>query len=398
MESILEVSAINGLVWLIALLACIPMWIVAAEALLSLAYRREPAKPGGEPMPDTVVLIPAHNEASVIGQTLESLSRDLPANCRLLCVAHNCSDATADMARQFGAEAIEVRDAGTGGKPDALKAGLRWLDRNPPEVVVIVDADCLVSDGAISALARRAKQLDQPVMGAYFFAAAEGSRQISGVSSLAVMLKNFIRPLGLHQLGLPCLLNGSGSAYPFQVIRHIPHGEGSIAEDYQLTIDLLRKGYRTTFVPEARVDGQLPKKEVTARKQRRRWEHGHLFLAFRTAPRLLLEGLMRLDLNRIALGLEVAVPPLAFLGLMWLGATALALLAQWFTGQSPLILLGGSVLAFLVAVMASWMHFAGVRTTLAALAAVPGYLMWKLPIYRDFFTRRETRWIKTNRD
>jgi hypothetical protein len=44
------------------------------------------------------------------------------------------------------------------------------------------------------------------------------------------------------------------------------------------------------------------------------------------------------------------------------------------------------------------MRFAGVKSTLAALASVPGYLMWKLPMYREFFTRRETRWMKTARD
>jgi hypothetical protein len=42
-----------------------------------------------------------------------------------------------------------------------------------------------------------------------------------------------------------------------------------------------------------------------------------------------------------------------------------------------------------------WMRFAGVKPTLAALAAVPGYLMWKLPLYRHFIAHREKRWAKT---
>lgn len=391
---------VNVLVWLAAVLISIPMLLVILEAIMAVGFRKQkPMAAPAKEFPRTVVLIPAHNEADVISRCLASLSVDLPPNCRLVCVAHNCKDATAEIARNLGAEVVEVQDAGQGGKPDALKAGLQWLDASPPDVVVIVDADCVVSRGAVRMLATRAWELNRPVMGAYFFAPADAEKGMATLSSLAVLLKNFVRPLGLHSLGLPCLLNGSGSAYPFQVIRNAPQGKGAIAEDYQLAIDLLERGYPTTFVPEARVDGLLPKRDDTALRQRRRWEHGHMFLAFRTAPRLMFEGLMRLDRNRIGLGLEVAVPPLAFLGMMWVIAMGLSLALYAFYGHgAPLGFLTGTAVMFAVAVLMSWMRFAGVKSTLAALASVPGYLMWKLPMYREFFTRRETRWMKTARD
>jgi len=392
---------LSVLVWLAAVLTSVPMLLVILEAITAMGFRhkRRPAVVPGKKFPRTVVLIPAHNEEDVISRCLASLSVDLPPNCRLLCVAHNCTDATAEVARNLGAEVVEVQDAGHGGKPDALKAGLRWLDANPPEVVVIVDADCVVSEGAVRILATRAWELNRPVMGAYFFAPADAEKGLATLSSLAVLLKNYVRPLGLRAMGLPCLLNGSGSAYPFQVIRNAPQGKGAIAEDYQLAIDLLERGYPTTFVPEARVDGQLPKREDTALRQRRRWEHGHMFLAFRTAPRLMLEGLRRLDKNRLGLALEVAVPPLAFLGMMWVIAVSLSLALYAFNGHGgPLGFLAGTAAMFAAAVLMSWMRFAGIKSTLAALASVPGYLMWKLPMYREFFTRRETRWVKTARD
>ncbi|MBU1690133.1 MAG: glycosyltransferase [Gammaproteobacteria bacterium] len=393
---------LSALVWLVAVLTSMPMLVVVVEAIAALGFRERRVTATATPekeFPRTVVLIPAHNEEGVISRGLASLFVDLPPNCRLLCVAHNCTDATAEVARRLGAEVIEVQDEGHGGKPDALKAGLQWLDASPPDVVVVVDADCVVSEGAVRMLATRAWELNRPVMGAYFFAPADVEKGLSTLSSLAVLLKNYVRPLGLHALGLPCLLNGSGSAYPFQILRNAPQGEGSIAEDYQLAIDLLRQGYPTAFVPEARVDGHLPKREDTALGQRKRWEHGHMFLVFRTGPRLMLEGLKRLDKNRIALALEVGVPPLAFLGLMWVIAASLSLGLYAFYGHGgPLGFLTGTAVAFVAAVLMSWMRFAGVKSTLAALAAVPGYLMWKLPMYRDFFTRRETRWKKTERD
>jgi cellulose synthase/poly-beta-1,6-N-acetylglucosamine synthase-like glycosyltransferase len=293
---------------------------------------------------------------------------------------------------------LEVNDAGTGGKPDALKAGLRSLDERPPEIVVIVDADCLVRSGTIPALAIEAKRLGHPVMGAYFFAPAEEGGGQTGLSSLAVMLKNYIRPLGLHRLGMPCLLNGSGSAYPFDLIRNAPHGEGSIAEDYQLTVDLLGQGHRTTFLPKARVDGLLPRQQKTALRQRRRWEHGHLFLSFDTAPRMLWQGICKFDKDLIALALELAVPPLAFLALMWMVGAALSLPLLVLHQPGPLLFMLATGAIFVLSVLVAWLRFAGADRSLSALAAVPGYLLWKLPIYHDFFVRRETRWMKTGRD
>lgn len=388
------------LVWLAAVLTSMPMLLVILQAIMAMGFRNKnvTTAPGKE-FPRTVVLIPAHNEEDVISRSIASLSVDLPTNCRLLCVAHNCTDATAEIARNLGAEVIEVQDAGKGGKPDALKAGLRWLDANPPEVVVIVDADCVVSQGAVRVLASRAWELNRPVMGAYFFAPADAKKGLATLSSLAVLLRNYVRPLGLRALGLPCLLNGSGSAYPFHALRNAPQGKGAIAEDYQLAIDLLQQGYPTTFIPEARVEGQLPKRDDTALRQRRRWEHGHLFLSSRAGPKLLLEGLKRLDKNRIALALEVSVPPLAFLGLMWTMAVGLSCGLLAIDGQGgPLGFLVCTATVFAAAILMSWMRFAGIKSTLAALASVPGYVMWKLPMYREFFTRRETRWMKTARD
>jgi hypothetical protein len=84
---------------------------------------------------------------------------------------------------------------------------------------------------------------------------------------------------------------------------------------------------------------------------------------------------------------------------MWTVAVCLSLALYAFYGQGgPLGFLAGTATMFVAAVLMSWMRFAGIKSTLAALASVPGYLMWKLPMYREFFTRRETRWMKTARD
>lgn len=388
--SLLALAALGA-----ALLVLIPCAILALECLAaclpSERHRFRMVR-----VPQTVVLVPAHDEEDCLPAALRSIEPELAEGDRVLVVAHNCTDRTAMVARALGATVVEVRDDGTGGKPAALKAGLRALDPDPPEVVVIVDADCRVGKGAIRALAMAAAESGGPVQGDYRFASSAGD-DFGSLSSLAILVKNVVRPLGLTRLGLSCLLNGAGSAYPFEPLRHAPHGEGSIAEDYQLAIDLARRGYPTRFVPEARVYTVLPEQRDTALRQRRRWEHGHLALV-RTAPALLLRGLCSLDRHVFFLGVDLLVPPLAFLVLAW-GLSALlalaALLVDGYRAPAWIVLAAGML--FSGGLGAALARFAGRPTLFATLRGLPRYVFRKLPLYLGFFTRRETRWRKTER-
>jgi len=348
-------------------------------------------------VPRTVVLVPAHDEEQCLPDALRSIEGELGEGDRVLVVAHNCTDRTAMIARARGAEVLEVRDAGTGGKPDALKAGLAHLAQDPPEIVVVLDADCRAEPGAVRTLAAAAAESAGPVQGDYRFAAA-GQEGFDSVSSLALLVKNVVRPSGLARLGLGCLLNGAGSAYPFPQLRAAPHGEGSIAEDYQLAIDLAMAGHPTRFVPEARVRSVLPDRRRAALRQRRRWEHGHLTLVLRAVPGLVLRGLLRGDRHLLTLGLDLFVPPLALLALGWVGCLVLALLALPLGGSAwalGLVLAGGAAAA--LGVGAGIARFAGASVLLGSVARIPRYVLGKVPLYLGFLGRRETRWRKTER-
>ena len=377
-------------------LVLVPSAILAAECLAAcLPPRRR--RPTLVRVPRLAVLVPAHDEESCLSEALRSILPELGDDDRVLVVAHNCSDRTAMIARARGAEVLEVRDAGTGGKPAALEAGLRHLDADPPEVVVVIDADCRIEPGALRHLAMAAAENGGPVQGDYRLCAGETS-DFGSLSSLAVLLKNLVRPMGLTRLGLPCLLNGAGSAYPFAQLRDAPHGEGSIAEDYQLAIDLAKRGHRTRFVPEVRVTSVLPSRRDVALRQRRRWEHGHLRLMFCTAPALVLRGLCTLDRGCLGLGLDLLVPPLAFLALAWCASAALALAELGLEGAwLPLLVTLAAGVLFAGGVAAGLVRFGGSGALPRTLRAAPGYVRAKLALYVAFFTRRETRWRKTER-
>ena len=71
------------------------------------------------------------------------------AGDRLIVVADNCSDDTAAVASSAGAETVERNEPAKIGKGYALDHALRHLALDPPAVVICVDADCIVSEGAI---------------------------------------------------------------------------------------------------------------------------------------------------------------------------------------------------------------------------------------------------------
>src|SRR5690606_5044606 len=95
--------------------------------------------------PRLCVLVPAHNEEPVIRATLEGIKAQLSGDDRLLVIADNCEDNTASLARAAGATVLERTSEHERGKGFAISHGLKWLDADPPEVLIIVDADCTLS-------------------------------------------------------------------------------------------------------------------------------------------------------------------------------------------------------------------------------------------------------------
>jgi cellulose synthase/poly-beta-1,6-N-acetylglucosamine synthase-like glycosyltransferase len=378
-------------------LALVPSAVFALECVLALLPDRERATAG---RPGTsVVIVPAHDEEAGIAATLESLSRGLGEGQRILVVADNCSDRTAEIARARGAEAIEREDPERRGKGYAIVFGLDHLAPSPPDAVVIVDADCRIEGASLSTLAAVALERGLPVQADYVLAPPERPTPVSVVSGLAVLVKNVVRPRGLRRLGLPCVLTGSGMAFPWDVIRRAPPAGAYLVEDMLIGIELLRLGYPPTSTSLARVTSVLPDLDDAARTQRRRWEHGHLSTLLRYGPLLVLEGIRERSLDRLALGLDLSVPPLALL-VMTLATTSAMGSCLYVLGGTPLpgvisaaglALVGGAVLS-------AWAAFARRTLPLHLLLFVPLYVAWKIPLYLAFLLRRRaSTWERTRR-
>ena len=345
------------------------------------------------------VLVPAHDEEDVIESTLEGIREQLRPQDRLLVVADNCSDSTAVVAGKKGAEVIERDDATKRGKGYALDFGIQFLKSNPPDVVVIMDADVQVGTNAIPTLARLAYRYQRPVQAKYILSLSGNAGYRAMLSAFAFLFKNYIRPLGLMRLGGGCLLTGTGMAFVWKDIASVKLASGNIVEDMQLGMDLAVGGSVPLYCPEALVTSDVAPSASAALKQRTRWEHGHFHTILRNTGWLYCEAIRQRKLDLALLGLELSVPPLASMVLLLGGGILLSLALHWLDLTSlGIVLIFCALLALLtVCVLASWFFFGRRVLSSRILLFIPVYILWKVPVYMQLVLRRKVGWIKTKR-
>ena len=392
------ITVLSWLLCALPLLILLPVLVLCAQVLLAcLPARPAPVSQGRRPR--LAVLVPAHNESSIIIATLNSLMPQFQAGDRLLVVADNCSDDTAELARAAGAEVIERSNQQQRGKGYALDFGVRHLAADAPEVMIIVDADCQVSEGTIERLAISCIESGRPVQALYLMHAPEGSGLKVRIAEFAWRVKNLVRPAGWARLGLPCQLMGSGMAFAWQDIGLINLASGHIVEDLQMGLDFCRSGKPPLFCPAARVSSYFPRSDEGLNTQRTRWEHGHLGVILSDAPKLLVESLRTGNRQLLGMTLDLLVPPLALLALTTVAAFALSWGLFALAGLWVLALLASlAVLLLTVAILLAWSQFGREVIAFTSLLCAPLYALKKIPVYLGFILKRQVEWVRSKRD
>jgi cellulose synthase/poly-beta-1,6-N-acetylglucosamine synthase-like glycosyltransferase len=382
---------------LLAILVAVFLLEIIAAVMLPQPER--PAPSSGDRHQRVVALVPAHDESSGMLPTISDIKAQLHAGDGLLVVADNCSDDTAEVAAAAGAEVIERRDPARIGKGYALDWGLRRLGIDPPDIVVIIDADCRLAEGAIDRLVTACAATGRPIQALYLMTAPEGSQIDYRVAEFAWRVKNWARPLGLRALSLPCQLMGTGMAFPWSVIGSADLANGRIVEDLSLGLDLARGGNPPQFCPSARLFSQFPSSTKGAESQRKRWEQGHLGTIVTTVPRLVYESLANRRFPFLVLTLDMAVPPLTLLGML----IALMLVVSGFAflfgvSSTALVVSMASLLGYSAAVFTCWLKFGRDILPPGAIRSMASYAVGKLPLYREIISRGGgSQWVRTDR-
>ena len=150
-------TVVSVLLVISAALVAVPVTIFFVEVIAAIILQRRQATPRIGANYDlsqrVAVLVPAHNESTGLLPTLAAIKQQLRAADSMLVVADNCTDDTAAVASAGGAEVVERHDPDRRGKGYALDFGLQHLSSAPPEIVIMIDADCGLAVYAINELA-----------------------------------------------------------------------------------------------------------------------------------------------------------------------------------------------------------------------------------------------------
>ena len=346
------------------------------------------------------ILIPAHNEEEIIGETLASIKTQVTGDNKILVIADNCSDNTEQIVTGLGVEVISRSSINQRGKGFALGFGIRYINEFEvkPDVLVILDADCTVAKGEIINLAAKSIELNRPVQALYLMHSNKFAGIGQKISEFAWLLKNKIRPLGYKKLYLPCQLLGSGMAFPWSIVSAERFTSANIVEDLELGITYTMEGLPPFFYPVVSIASFFPLDADSEKSQRKRWEHGYLITIAKLVPSLIKSSISNRDFKGAAMTADLLIPPLALLATLLIVINAFCLGYAVVDGDFyPLLFSLLILIVFSVEIIVAWFYFGRDMLGLRHLFYIPFYIVKKLPLYLAVFVKRQVGWVKTSR-
>lgn len=384
-----------------SLLTALPVAILVIETIAALTGGEQAPAPSSShtPRARVGVLMPAHDEEAALPAVVPNIQRQLQDGDRMLVVADNCTDDTAGVAARLGTEVAVRTDPTKRGKGFALDHGIRQFADHAPEIIVVIDADCALSDFAIDRLAEICRATNRPVQALYLMLSGHTAPQATRFREFAWRVKNEIRPRGLRALGLPCHLMGTGMAFPWDLIARANLATGALVEDLKLGLELAAAGHAPIFCPAAIVTSEFPVSDEGSRTQQRRWEQGHLGVIAAEIPALLLTAVRRRNADLLVLALDAAVPPLSLLAMMVVLFLLLGAGAWRFgMGAAPLVVSLTAFLGLIVAMIGCWLKVGRDLVTPSSAFTIAGAFLRKIPFYWRILKRSDrSGWVRTDR-
>ena len=229
--------------------------------------------------PKVAVLIPAYNEEKVIERTVRAALNSSYPNLRVIVIDDGSKDRTLAVAREaFNAEAatgkVLILGKKNSGKAEALNHGIEHI--GDAEIFVGIDADTIIAPDAIS---RLVPHFINPRVGAIAGNAKVGNRVNLWTRWQAleyITSQNFERR-ALDVLGAVSVVPGAIGAWRVSAVREAGgYHIDTVAEDADLTMALLRNGYRVEYEDMALAYTEAPTNANGLMRQRFRWSFGIL--------------------------------------------------------------------------------------------------------------------------
>ncbi|MFI6319080.1 glycosyltransferase family 2 protein [Nonomuraea sp. NPDC050556] len=301
-------------------------------------------------------MVPAHNEADQIAETLASLRAQEQAPDRLIVIADNCTDDTAAIAAGLGAEVV-VTEGNAHKKAGALN---QVLDRLLPamderDLVLVMDADSALAPGFIAHGAERLATEDLAAVGGTFTGKPGGG--LVGVFQRNEYAR-YARDVRRLR-GKALVLTGTATLFRATTLQRVVAARASgelpgaahvydvrvLTEDNELTLAILHLGLRILCPPECALTTEVMPTWRDLFRQRLRWKRGALenLVDYGWTPatrkywgRQLLSfvGVIVIFTYLAAVGYALAVTGSVSVAPLWLAITAIFVVERVVTVRS----------------------------------------------------------------
>ena len=348
--------------------------------------------------PKISLIVPAKDEKNVIGRCIDSLLRLKYPRDRLeiIVVDGSSTDGTYEIAKKFEAKHPNIvkviREETPKGKPSALNLALKYASG---EIIGVFDADSIPSDDVL--------------LRAVYYLVDEGEDAIQGRVKTINHNENLLtRIISLEERGWFTLLMRGREVkklfIPFTgnslfIKKRLLEKLGGwrdceLTEDLELSIRMLKEGYRVRYVDDIVTLQEAPNKLKTFFSQRTRWFRGYIENALRY-------GTLLKNINRLTIDAEILLfgPFIAILSLItYFTASIAILLPDIFTHALPIILLVNilTLLTILIILIAD--RPITLQKLLTLLSIQPYWFIQSiiaLKAFIDTIFNRPRKWIRT---
>lgn len=231
-----------------------------------------------------IFIVPAHNEESVIGKTLESILA-LNYNKSLFnvtVIVDNCTDNTENIVKTYPVEYL-VTTSGEDeprGKPYAIKKYMNTLTWTNYDYVVFLDADNIVNSNYL-------KEINSQVITYPSLQVIQGYLGIKNVSTSFVasgyaasyFITNRMLQYAKSLVGINAAIGGTGFALNTEYLHKYGWNPRSYTEDFELQVELILHHEDSSWNHFAEIYDEKPNSLYASHMQRLRWAQGHWFVA-----------------------------------------------------------------------------------------------------------------------
>jgi cellulose synthase/poly-beta-1,6-N-acetylglucosamine synthase-like glycosyltransferase len=260
------VTAVAVVFWLTAALLVYTQlgYPIVLLALARLLRTRVPAPPPGAVLPRASLVVAAFNEEAVIGEKVANAKALDPGPVEVIVACDGCTDATAQRAREAGADV--VLELPRGGK---IRAQDQAVERAAGEVVAFSDAN---ARWAPDALGRLLEPFAADARVGYACGQVRFVNAVDGTNQEGLYWR-YEMALRALESRLASVTGGNGAIYATRREAYLVV-DPIMGHDLSFPFKMVKRGWRAVYAPEARAtEKMVPSIEGEFARKRRMMSH-----------------------------------------------------------------------------------------------------------------------------